>query len=104
MRESGVSHIGRLYVHRRDAAGAWPLEGILTSDQPSRRQFDRVAVAGSWIAGGVGGAVHLFRYGAGLPDPPQPPRISEQNESPTGNVTPAKKSRPSTRMACSVSS
>ena len=27
-------------------------------------------------------------------EPPQPPRISEQNESATGNVTPAKKSRP----------
>jgi hypothetical protein len=33
-------------------------------------------------------------------DPPQPPRMSEQNESPTGKVTPAKKSRPSTRIAC----
>jgi azurin/DNA-binding transcriptional ArsR family regulator len=33
-------------------------------------------------------------------EPPQPPRMSEQNESSTGKVTPAKKSRPSTRIAC----
>jgi hypothetical protein len=36
--------------------------------------------------------------------PPHPPTTSEQNESPTGNVVVAKKSRPSTRLASRTTS
>jgi len=69
--------VGRLFVYRRDAAGTWALEAILTPADGAGLGSS-VGIGGDRIFVTLGSysGVAVFRYNPTLPDPTEPPTCS----------------------------